>query len=436
MSAQAATSLAREAERPTRRLELAGTGLLSAAMAGAGLLAYAFHILAARTLTTSEYGQIAALWAALFIAVVVLFRPVEQTTARAVADRLARGEEAASVLRSVVTVFCCLLAFVVVVAALAWGPLTRALFNGSDFLTLMLVLGVAGYGVQYLARGVLGGVRAFRGLSGIHVGDGCIRLLIALPLLATASKEVAAAALAAAGIGGAVVPLWRQRHEIAALREGSAEHPFRLRAALGFAAPATVIAGSDQLLVNGAPLLVIGASGGEATRAAAVVFAATMLVRVPVFLFSGVAGSLLPNFTRLHAENDHRQVVRPLARACLFFAGATLLIVAAAAAFGPAGMHLLYGSKYSASAVDLALLGLGAGSYLAAATISQALLAQAEGLRAAAAWAASAALFVLVYVLSGGTELHRVSLAVASAMVADTAFLAVALLLARRARGR
>ena len=197
-----------------------------------------------------------------------------------------------------------------------------------------------------------------------------------------------------------------------------------------------MIAGSDQLLVNGAPLLVIGASGGEATRAAALVFAATMLVRVPVFLFSGVAGSLLPNFTRLHAENDHRQVVRPLARACLFFAGATLLIVAAAAAFGPAGMHLLYGSKYSASAADLALLGLGAGSYLAAATISQALLAQAEGLRAAAAWAASAALFVLVYVLSGGTELHRVSLAVASAMVADTAFLAVALLLARRARRR
>ena len=65
----------------------------------------------------------------------------------------------------------------------------------------MLVLGVAGYGVQYLARGVLGGVRAFRGLSGIHVGDGCIRLLIALPLLAIASKDVAAAALAAAGIG-------------------------------------------------------------------------------------------------------------------------------------------------------------------------------------------------------------------------------------------
>ena len=78
-------------------------------MAGAGLLAYAFHILAARTLTTSEYGQVAAFWAALFIVVVVLFRPLEQTTARSIADRLERGEEGASVLRSVLLVYVCLL---------------------------------------------------------------------------------------------------------------------------------------------------------------------------------------------------------------------------------------------------------------------------------------------------------------------------------------
>src|SRR5262249_13037052 len=191
MSAQAATTLGRDGRR-AHRLELAGTGLLSAAMATAGVLAYAFQILAARTLPTSEYGQIGALWAALFIAVVVLFRPLEQTTSRAVADRLARGDEAASLLRSVASVYACPLVLMALGAALAWGPLTRSLFGGDDFLTLMLVLGVAGYGIQYVARGILGGLRRFRALSGIHVGDGTIRLLVALPLLAVASQDLAA----------------------------------------------------------------------------------------------------------------------------------------------------------------------------------------------------------------------------------------------------
>jgi O-antigen/teichoic acid export membrane protein len=432
VSAHAATTLARDEARRSRRLELPGAGLLSAAMATAGVLAYAFQILAARTLTTSEYGQIGALWAALFIAVVVLFRPLEQTTSRAVADRLARGDEAASVLRSVAAVYCCLLVLLAVAAALAWEPLTHALFGGDDFLTLMLVLGVAGYGVQYVARGILGGLRRFRGLSGIHVGDGTIRLLAALPLLVVASKDVAGVALAVAGIGGALAPLWRSRREIGALREGATAHPFHMRAAVGFAVPAAVIAGSDQLLVNGAPLLVLGSSGGKATKEAAIVFAATMLVRVPVFLFSGIAGSLLPNFTRLQAERDHGHVTRAVARVCLLFVGVTALFVVGAAVVGPAGMKLLYGPDYAASASDLALLGLGAGAYLFAATISQALLARALGVRAAVAWAASAGLFVGIYLAAGGSQLHRVSLAVGLAMVANTLLLALTLMLSRR----
>jgi O-antigen/teichoic acid export membrane protein len=432
MSTHAATVEVEAVAKP-RRLELTGAGLLSGAMAGAGLLAYAFHILAARTLTTSDYGQVAVLWGALFIGVVVLFRPLEQTTARSVADRLTRGEEAATVLRSVAIVYLCVLAALAVATALAWGTITDRLFLGDNFMTAMLIVGIAGYGVQYVGRGILGGLRWFHGLSGIHIGDGVIRLAAALPLVAIASKEVAAVALAVAGIGGALAPLWHGRRRIAGLREGADDERFHLRAALGFALPASVIAGSDQLLVNGAPLLVIGAGGAEASKAAAVVFAATMLVRVPVFLFSGVAGSILPNLTRLNAADDHARFVSTVRRVCVVFAGATIGIVVAAAVFGPTGMRLLYGSEYTAPAADLALLGLGAGCYLAAATISQALLALARGVQAAVAWTASAALFVAVYVLAGGAELHRISLAIAVAMTVDALLLAV--VFARRTRG-
>jgi O-antigen/teichoic acid export membrane protein len=181
---------------------------------------------------------------------------------------------------------------------------------------------------------------------------------------------------------------------------------------------------------------VIADGKGDTSKAAAVVFAATMLVRIPVFLFSGIAGTLLPNFTRLQVERDHGHVTRAVARVCLLFAGLTVVIVTVAAAAGPLGMRLLYGPDYRAHASDLALLGLGAGSYLAAATISQALLARADGWRAAAAWSASAGLFVLVFLVAHGSELHRVALAVGTALVVNTILLAVALAVAHHGRGK
>jgi len=81
---------AHTAEGPRRRV-VAGAWLLSGAMVVSGALAYAFHVLAARALGPHAYGQIAVLWAAMFLAAVVLFRPVEQTASRAIAERLARG---------------------------------------------------------------------------------------------------------------------------------------------------------------------------------------------------------------------------------------------------------------------------------------------------------------------------------------------------------
>ena len=83
-------------EARSRRAALtrtSGAGLLSLAMTLSGVLAYAFHVLAARALGPDAYGQVAVLWAAMFLVVVVAFRPLEQTTARALSDRLARGQE-------------------------------------------------------------------------------------------------------------------------------------------------------------------------------------------------------------------------------------------------------------------------------------------------------------------------------------------------------
>jgi len=430
MTTDAATVTLAGAE--PRRTVFSGAALLSGATLVAGLLAYVFHVVAARALGAEAYGQIAVLWAAMFIVVVVLYRPIEQTLSRGVADRIARGEPAGAVVRTVGLVAVLLLVAVAAAFAAAWGAIGDRLFLGSDLLTAALLAATLAYGVAYFVRGLVGGVRWFSGYSLHLLADAAARIVLVVPLLVVASRSTAAIAIVGAAVAGAVAPVWLARGRLRGLLTAGGER-FRVVSALGFAAPACVIAAADQLFVNGAPLLVIIAGGPDATRVAGVVFAATMLVRVPVYLFQGLAASLLPNFTRLQAGADGASFRRAVGRTAVAMAAIGAFIVAATAVVGPAAMALLFGSEFEAGRSELTLLAAGVAFYLLAGTLSQALLALAHSVRAAVCWAAGAALFVGLYVALPGEPLAEVSVAFAAASLAALLLLAGAL--AGRLRG-
>jgi O-antigen/teichoic acid export membrane protein len=417
----------RTAAPKARRQALAGAGLVSLATLAAGVLIYAFQVLAARTLGAEAFGQIAVMWAALFLGVIVLFRPLEQTMSRETANRLARGEEAVTVVKAVSRLGLVLLAALAVAFGLGWSFLTDRLFLGNDAVTALLLVGIAFYGGAYLLRGVLAGVRWFPGYAICLVADSIVRLVVAIPLIAYASTNLAATAIAIAGLGGLVVPLLAGRKLLRTSVAGSNESSFRLASALGFAMPAGIIAGADQILVNGGPLLVMLGGAEGASKSAAVVFAATMLVRVPVYLFNGFAASLLPNLTRLNAI-DGAAFRRAVQQTAVMLLGAGAVIVAGTAVAGPWGMQVLYGDDFVAGRLELVLLAAGVALYLAAATFSQALLALRAAGRAAVGWVAAAALFVAVYALVPGEPLFRIAVAFLVAMTAGLGALAFALL--------
>jgi O-antigen/teichoic acid export membrane protein len=403
----------RTARGAARISRSSGTWVLSVAMVASGILTYAFHVLAARTLGADAYGQIAVLWGAMFLVAIVVFRPIEQTTSRAVADRLARGEEVRSVTRAAGSMAALLLIAIGVAAVLGWHTISSRLFLGDNWMTGLLVAGVVAYGLSYVVRGLLGGTRWFAGYSVGLMADGVVRLAVALPLLAYASRFVAGAAVVAAGLAGALVPVLVGRRRLAAVGRGGPGVPFRLREGLRFAAPASVIAWVDQLLVNGGPLLVIAAGGARATHSAGVVFAATMLVRAPVYVFQGLAAALLPNFTHMQARESSRRLGSAVAQTVAFMLAGGVVIAAAMAAAGPESMRFLYGGDFAASRVGLICLGAGVGLYLAASTISQALLALDRGAGAALGWAAAGIAFVTAYAVVPGGNLTRVGIAFA-----------------------
>ena len=82
------------------------------------------------------------------------------------------------------------------------------------------------------------------------------------------------------------------------------------------------------------------ASGGPgATKAAGLVFAATMLVRAPVYVFQGVAAALLPNLTRLNATNGVERLGREVMGTARLLLGAAVGVIAICSLGGPLGMR-------------------------------------------------------------------------------------------------
>src|SRR3954466_15421181 len=175
---------------PLTRLRVAvpgGAALLSIGTLASGLLAYVFNLLAARALGPEAYGPVAVLWAASFLVSVVLFRPAEQTLSRNIAERTARGEDALAVARTVARLTLAAIAVVTIAAVGAWGPLTRELFDGRDFLTACLLASVVGYALSYYVRGLASGLQWFGGSGVLLLVDGAARVALALPLVFVAS---------------------------------------------------------------------------------------------------------------------------------------------------------------------------------------------------------------------------------------------------------
>ena len=214
-------------------------------------------------------------------------------------------------MQSVALIYLGVAAAIVLAALLTWNTVGERLFLGDDVFVAALVVGTCGYGIAYIVRGVCSGARWFNGAALGIMADAVVRLAVALPLVVVASSVWAAGALATAAFAGAVIPLWYGRHRLRALAMRGPGTRFHFGTALVFAGPAAVIAGADQLLVNGGPLLVMIGGGPDASRAAGVVFAATMLVRIPVYVFQGAAASLLPNLTTLNARDEGRLFAAP-----------------------------------------------------------------------------------------------------------------------------
>jgi O-antigen/teichoic acid export membrane protein len=369
--------------------------LLSAGVGVAGLLTYLFFSLASHNLDATEYGEIVVLWSAVFVTISVAYRPVEQLLSRTLADRIARGEDTGPAIRTAARIQLAVSVGLAIAILLFRDPLQDGLLSGSETLYWVLFASVVCFGASFFLRGYLGGIRRFNLLAALLVAESGARTLCALALalgIAEGQTAVALGVAAAPLVSLALVPVLVLTRPGKTSGEPERSRPISLAAGGGFAGAVLVIMIGEQVFLNAGPLLV---RAFEDAAAAGFIFNILMVARAPVLIFQGVSASLLPHLTRMRArggEDAFHSSVRATITVVAWFATATLAVMVAV---GPALMQIAFGDRFEYDRIDLAIMAVGMGFYLAATTLSQAALARGAAATAARSWGFSAAVFLV-----------------------------------------
>ncbi len=391
----------------------------------AGLLTYVFFALASHNLSATKYGELVVMWAAVFVTISVLHRPIEQFLSRSIADHLARGEGIRSTLRSGAVLLGVISVGFVIVALALRGPL-QDLFGEDDLLYWTYVATVTAFAFSFFARGFLAGSGRFGFLAMMLATEGLARTLFALTValgITSGQDPITLGVLAAPIASLAVVPFAVRKQvnserpaPIAAAGNGAATG---LKHSSAFAAAVFLIMLSEQIFLNAGPLLLRGLEGPEA---AGYIFNVLMLARAPLVVFQGIAISLLPHLTRLRSRGGGEAAeafgvsIEVTLRAIVVFTAFVAIVVAVA---GPTLMQVAFGEEFSYDRTGLLIVTVAMGLYLASTTLNQAMLAQGQARRAAYCWIGCAVVFLgwsLIDVLDPVRRIE-VGFAVASAVL-------------------
>lgn len=390
-------------------------------IAATGILTFAYFSIASHVLGAGAAKRIDVLWSVMFVVISVIYRPVEQLLSRTIAARraLGQGRQAIAVPLTIQGAF----ALVFVVCALALhGRIVNGVFDHSQTLYWVLVVGTIAYAASYFARGWLAGQQRFALFGALVLMESCSRLCFALavavgigsgegtvalgiaaaPLLSLVVVPVAFARWGGPGVAGGA-QAWPTADEAEAALAGPATEAVQeaaahagalsMRGGTRFAVSVSAIMLAEQTLLNAAVLTVAAADPG--TALAGIVFNVMLIARAPLQLFQAVQTTLLPHLTGLQVSAGREafaRAVRITLGAIAVFAGA---VTVGLLAVGPAVMeHALFGQRFTYGRLGLAAIGVAMGLHLVAGTLNQAALARGRAGAAAACWAVAAAAFV------------------------------------------
>src|SRR3954454_10419975 len=297
-----ATHVAPEPEQP----ESYGRGarILTIGVGATGLLTAVFFVITSHVLTPIEAKRVDLLWAIMWVAISVLYRPIEQLLSRTIAHRRAHGL-GRHPLRSAILIQATFGITFLVVAGVFHHKLRDDAFDGSTALYVILLTGIAFYAVSYFARGWLAGHQHFKLYGGLLLMESTSRCLFALAVavgIAHGQVAVAAGIAVAPLVSLVVLPI-----AFFAFR-GKPSGPRGVptttaRESTTFAISVAGIMLAEQALLNASVVSVEVVSHDKIL--AGIVFNVLLIARAPLQLFIAVQTALLPHLAKLEARRGH-----------------------------------------------------------------------------------------------------------------------------------
>ncbi|MGH9212794.1 MAG: lipopolysaccharide biosynthesis protein [Acidimicrobiales bacterium] len=371
---------------------MVGAGLLVA-----GLSAYGFLALSARTLSKAEVAPLSATWALVFLLGPGLFLPLEQEVSRALAGRRVQGLGGAPVLRRAATVGIGLgLGVLVILIATARLTVDR-LFDHQLLLLVGLSLGLAGALAGHLTRGCLSGTAHFKGYGTYLGADGLIRFLGCV-VCVVVGVETAGWFGIAVGIAGLLAVPVALRVERPRLGAGPEAAWAEISQALFYLLAASLFAWT---IMNIGPVLVNWLATDAERDLAGQFLQGLVVARIPLFLFQAIQAALLPKLSGLATAGRIVDFRNGLRRLLIVVAGLAVAGTIGGALLGPFAVQVMSGPKYDLSHRTMGMLAAGSGLYMLALAIAQALIALGGHRRQAFGWGMGLlALLVTVWLAS------------------------------------
>ena len=397
-----------------------------AALGLSGIAAYAYLVVAGRTLGAAGFASLGAAWAVVFLLSAALATPLEVGLARAVGAARGRGEAVGRLLRGGFA-----LAGTAAIVALGVGLiggrwLDDAVFGGQERIALACAVAFAGLAVGSVAKGACAGAGQLAGWGGYLLADGGVRLALGVVAAALApSPQAFALALAVGPWVALAVPAIPLRRLLDGRGPtGSGDGVVGLARSI---APLVVAAtAAAALMYLGAVLLPLLVRAPDAGVGAYI--AALSLARLPLFVFSPIVAIAVPRIAFALARRNDAGARRTAGALMGIASLGGLAIVAVTVIAGGGALASVFGTGFSLPERSLWAVAIAAAGWLFATAATSVAIAAGRERFAAWAWCSGLAIAGVAAVVAGPDAFARTDTAVlAGALAASVAGAAAAI---------
>jgi O-antigen/teichoic acid export membrane protein len=247
-----------------------------------------------------------------------------------------------------------------------------SILNGRWGLFFVLLLSVVTFAGLYLTRGILGGHQRFNGYAATLSAEGLTRLipLVALALVGRASALLIGLVFATGAAWGmlAGLPWLRSLPRVEAAEPSAAP---RLGRSFGLMLSSSML---TQVMSNTAPVIAVSRLPSDPALGA-LIAAAFVVARIPLFVFSPVQTILLPRLVKAVVAKDSAAVRSQLGRALAAVAVLGVAGIAGAAVLGDWVLDWFFGARTPLPGWMLPALAAGTVLMMAMQVLQPALLA-------------------------------------------------------------